>query len=62
MIPEIMKYKILQPERRGSLLLVTINRPESLNALNTAFFDEMDHLIANEATESDLTAIVITGA
>ena len=57
-----MEYKILQPERRGSLLLVTINRPESLNALNTAFFDEMDHLIANEATESSLTAIVITGA
>jgi enoyl-CoA hydratase len=57
-----MEYKILQPERRGSLLLVTINRPESLNALNTAFFDEMDHLLVNEATDSGLTAIVITGA
>ena len=57
-----MQYKILQPERRGSLLLVTINRPESLNALNTAFFDEMDHLIANEATDPGLTAIVITGS
>jgi enoyl-CoA hydratase len=56
-----MEYKILQPERRGSLLLVTINRPESLNALNTAFFDEMDFLIANDATDSSLTAIVITG-
>ena len=56
-----MEYKILQPEPRGSLLLVTINRPESLNALNTAFFDEMDHLIANEATDPGLTAIVITG-
>lgn len=56
-----MDYKILQPERRGSLLLVTINRPESLNALNTAFFDEMDHLIANEATDPGITAVVITG-
>jgi len=56
-----MSYKILQPERRGSLLLVTINRPESLNALNTAFFDEMDHFIANEATDPELTSIVITG-
>ena len=56
-----MEYKILQPERRGSLLLVTINRPESLNALNTAFFNEMDYLIANDATDSSLSAIVITG-
>lgn len=57
-----MEYKILQTERRGSLLLVTINRPESLNALNTAFFDEMDQLIATDATDTGLTAIVITGA
>lgn len=57
-----MEYKILQPERRGSLLLVTINRPENLNALNTAFFDEMDQLIANEAADPGITAVVITGA
>ena len=57
-----MVYKILQPELRGSTLLVTINRPESLNALNTAFFDEMDHLIANDALDPELTAVVITGA
>ena len=56
-----MEYKILQPERRGSLLLVTINRPESMNALNTAFFDEMDYLIAHDAADPGLTAIIITG-
>lgn len=56
-----MEYKILQPELRGSTLLVTINRPESLNALNTAFFDEMDYLIANDAINPDLTAMIITG-
>lgn len=57
-----MEYTILQPERHGSMLLVTINRPESLNALNTRFFDEMDHLIAFDATDPELTAVVITGA
>lgn len=56
-----MEYKILQTERRNSLLLVTINRPESLNALNTAFFDEMDHFVANEANDPELTSVVITG-
>jgi enoyl-CoA hydratase len=57
-----MEYKILQPEHRGSALLVTINRPESLNALNTAFFDEMDNIVANEATNPELTSVIITGA
>ena len=57
-----MEYKILQPERRGTLLLVTISRPESMNALNTAFFDEMDYLIANDAAEPGLTAMIITGS
>ncbi len=56
-----MEYKILHPEHIDSLLLVTINRPESLNALNTAFFDEMDHLIANEAADPGIRAVVITG-
>lgn len=56
-----MEYKILQFERHDNLLIVSINRPESLNALNTAFFDEMDHFIANEAADPGLTAIVITG-
>lgn len=56
-----MEYKILQPERHGSLCIITINRPESLNALNSAFFDEMDHFISHEATDPELTAIVITG-
>jgi enoyl-CoA hydratase len=56
-----MEYKILQPERRGSTMLVTISRPESLNALNTTFFDEMDHFVANDASDPELTSIVITG-
>jgi enoyl-CoA hydratase len=57
-----MDYKILQPERKGSCLLVTISRPESLNALNTAFFDEMDHFVANDAADPAIAAIIITGA
>lgn len=56
-----MEYKILVPERKENILLVTINRPESLNALNTAFFDEMDHLLANDAAASELRCIILTG-
>jgi enoyl-CoA hydratase len=56
-----MEYKILKPERQGSTWLITISRPESLNALNTAFFDELDHFVAHEAADPQITSIVITG-
>ncbi len=56
-----MLYKILQPKLEGPILIVTINRPESLNALNTAFFDEMDALLAAEASEPGVRAVIITG-
>ncbi len=57
-----MQYKILQPKQEGPVLIVTINRQESLNALNTAFFDELDELFANEASQPDVKAVIITGA
>lgn len=57
-----MAYKILQPNLEGAVLTVIINRPESLNALNTAFFDELDELLANEASQPGVRAVIITGA
>lgn len=56
-----MEYKILQLAKYGPILTVTINRPESLNALNTAFFDEMDHFIAFDAADPELRCIILTG-
>jgi enoyl-CoA hydratase len=57
-----MNYQILKPELSGPLMVVTISRPESLNALNTSFFDEMDHFTAHEALDPAIRAIIITGA
>jgi enoyl-CoA hydratase len=57
-----MEYTILQPRLDGHVLTVTINRPESLNALNTAFFDEMDAILENEAAQPEVRAVIITGA
>lgn len=57
-----MEYNILQLNKQGSVMTVTINRPESLNALNTAFFDEMDYFIAHDAANPELRCIIITGS
>ena len=40
--------------------LITINRPEALNALNTTFFNEMSTLL-DEIEKSKLGALIITG-
>ncbi len=57
-----MEYKILQLNKQGFVMTVTINRAESLNALNSAFFDEMDHFVAHYAADPELRCIIITGS
>lgn len=48
-------------ERRGDLAILTLNRPEALNALSFALVAELGNRFA-EVGESDARALVITGA
>jgi enoyl-CoA hydratase len=57
-----MELKILQLEVKDQIALVTINRPEALNALNTRFFNEMDQVVADLRTHPDLRVMIITGS
>ena len=57
-----MELKILQLEVKDQIALVTINRPEAMNALNTRFFNEMDQVVADLRTRSDLRVMIITGS
>ncbi len=56
-----MTYEILKIEKTDNIALVTINRPQAMNALNTRFFEEMDHAVAKFKHDIDLRAIIITG-
>jgi len=56
-----MEYKILKPEINEGIALVTISRPEAMNALNTRFFNEMDDFVANINERKDIRAVIITG-
>jgi 2-(1,2-epoxy-1,2-dihydrophenyl)acetyl-CoA isomerase len=49
-------------ERRGGVLLLTMNRPEALNALMPSMTDEMRRTVEDAVTDSDVRALVITGA
>ena len=56
-----MEYKILKTEVIDGVAVVTINRPEALNALNTRFFNEMDDYVNKIKNDPSIKALVITG-
>ena len=57
-----MEYKILEISISEGIALITINRPEALNALNTRFFQEMDEAIATISKNHEVKVMVITGS
>ena len=56
-----MEYKILKVEIQDGIAIVTISRPEAMNALNTRFFNEMDDLVASLSENKELRVMIITG-
>lgn len=57
-----MDYTILKIELSDAVALVTINRPEAMNALNTRFFQEMDQAVAEISSNPEVRVMVITGS
>lgn len=56
-----MEYKILKLEVRDNIAIVTISRPQAMNALNTEFFKEMDAMQAQITGMSEIRAMIVTG-
>jgi len=48
-------------ERRGATAIVSLNRPEALNALNSATLDRLRDTAAELARDPDLRAVIVTG-
>jgi crotonobetainyl-CoA hydratase len=49
-------------ERRGNVLLITINRPEARNAVNSAVSTAVGDALQEAQDDADVRAVVITGA
>lgn len=56
-----MSYETIQLEMRGAVCLLTLNRPDRLNALNVQVANDFKAAV-NEALEHGARAIVVTGA
>jgi 2-(1,2-epoxy-1,2-dihydrophenyl)acetyl-CoA isomerase len=57
-----MSYETLLVERDGSLLDVTLNRPEKLNSMSFAMFDELPRMADEAAADEAVRAVFLHGA
>ena len=56
------QFKTLTFSRSGRILTITINMPESLNAVNAALHDEMTRVFDIAADDPDSDVVILTGA
>jgi enoyl-CoA hydratase len=57
-----MAYSTLLTELQNSILTITINRPDKLNALNKNVFSELDEVLNDVYTNHEIKSAIITGA
>ncbi len=57
-----MEFKTLLLEVTGAVAVVTINRPDKLNALNAQVLDDLDACFSHLGTDDAVRAVVLTGA
>ncbi len=56
-----MEYRILKIHIADRIAVVTISRPAALNALNSDFFNELNHFLDDLEPREDVKVLVITG-
>jgi enoyl-CoA hydratase len=57
-----MIYENILTEIRNGILLLTLNRPDQLNALNKFVFSELEHIMTHLAVKNEVKGIIITGS
>ncbi|MFC7048111.1 enoyl-CoA hydratase [Emcibacter nanhaiensis] len=57
-----MSYEMILVDRKEPVGLITLNRPEALNALNGKLMDEMTKALRAFEADDEIRAIVITGS
>jgi enoyl-CoA hydratase len=57
-----MSYTNILTEQKGKLLLITINRPNQLNALNKVTIDELSNELKRAEKDASVRVIILTGS
>ena len=56
-----MSYEVIKVDRQDRVAVVTLNRPEVLNALSYQLVRELDEAVTEMAEDDGVGAIVLTG-
>src|ERR1700761_1484258 len=59
---EASDYETITLERRGHVAILTLNRPDRLNAINRAMMGELPAAVAALKADDEVRALVVTGA
>ena len=59
---EPREFQTLFCDRNGAITTVTLDRPDALNALNAAMFDDLEQVFAALASDPAVRAILLTGS
>jgi enoyl-CoA hydratase/carnithine racemase len=60
--PELIRDGVVRAERRGDILVITLNRPEARNAVNYELSRALGELVDELTADDGLRAAVLTGA
>src|SRR5690348_9915187 len=55
-------YKTILASLENGILIVTVNRPDKLNALNKDVMSDLDAVMNEIETDSEIKAVIITGS
>ena len=55
------RYHSLSCEHQDRVLIVSLNRPEALNAINAELHTELSHIFADIALDQETHVVVLTG-
>lgn len=59
---DFTRYQTILHERRGRVLTLILNRPDTLNAVNAATHGELTRIFDDAADDADSDVVVLTGA
>ncbi len=57
-----MAYENILVETKGGVGIITLDRPEALNALNSALIDDLGRALDNFESDGDIGCVVLTGS
>ena len=57
-----MEYQAILYEKKDDIGLITLNRPDRMNALNSTMLRELDHVLSEIEEDNEVKVVIITGS